>query len=132
MAGFLNSEVLDESSLAGVGMAQRASGLILPNNTVTLVANAGTVNKTQAVVTTESLTTAAGASQALVVTNNKVSVGDILLVTINGGTNTAGAVEIKAVATANTATITLTNRHATVAFNGTFVLALVVIKNGNV
>lgn len=130
MAGFLNSEVLDDTSLTG-NMADRCSGLIMPNVAGTCVSNAVTINKTQAVVTTESLTTAAGASQAITVTNNKVSVGDILLVTINGGTNTTGSVEIKAVATANTATITLTNRHASAAFNGTFILALVVIKNNN-
>jgi len=95
---------------------------------VTMSSNAGTLNQIAGKVTSESLTTAAGSAQALVLTNSLVEAGDIVLALINGGTDTNGSVELKAVATANTITFTLTNRHASAAFNGTFIIGFLVIK----
>ena len=96
--------------------------------TGTCVSNAVTINKRVCLVTTESLTTAAGAAQAITLTNSEIGSTDALLVTHNGGTDTNGSLEIKAVAGAGSATITLTNRHASAAFNGTFILGVMVIK----
>ncbi len=90
--------------------------------------NAATLNQIAGKVTSEALTTAAGSAQDLVLTNSLVAAADIVLATLMGGTSATGSVELKAVATANTITFTLTNRHASAAFNGTFVIGFVVIK----
>ena len=94
----------------------------------TMSSNAATLSQIAGKVTSEALTTAAGSAQALVFTNTLVDAADVVIATLMGGTNTNGSVELKAVATANTITFTLTNRHASVAFNGTFIIGFVVIK----
>ena len=95
---------------------------------VTMVSNAGTLNAIAGKVTSEALTTAAAGAQALTLTNSLVDAADIVIATINGGTSTTGSAELKAVATASTITFTLTNRHASAAFNGTFIIGYVVMK----
>jgi D-alanyl-D-alanine carboxypeptidase len=99
-------------------------------DTVTLETNAGTITKNAARITTESLTTAHTASQALTITKTGVAAGDLAVATISGGTNSAGLPGIsKVVCTTNTVTITLTNYAAsTNAFNGTFIIDLLVVK----
>ncbi len=121
--GALNrSEVLD------LGLVVKHKGAVGEVGTVTTSSFAGTVNTQAGIVTTDALTTAAGASQAVTITNNKVSAGDVVVVTRTGGTSTTGTLEINAVCTANTLTITLTNRHAAAAFNGTMILSFIVVK----
>lgn len=102
----------------------------LDSGTGTFSSNAVTVTKYAAVLTTESLSTAHTASQALAVTLSGVAAGDLAFAQIAGGTNTGGLPGIsKVVCTSNTVTITLTNYAAsTNAFNGTFVINLVVFK----
>lgn len=95
---------------------------------VTMSSNAGTLNATAGKVTSEALTTAAAGAQALALTNSLVEAADIVLATVIGGTSTTGSAELKAVATANTITFTLTNRHASAAFNGTFIIGYLLIK----
>ena len=95
---------------------------------VTMSSNAGTLNQVAGKVTSEALTTAAAGAQALVLTNTLVAAADVVIATINGGTSTTGSAEVKAVATTDTITFTLTNRHASAAFNGTFIIGFLVIK----
>jgi hypothetical protein len=101
----------------------------LDSETGTFSSNAVTITKWAAVLTTESLTTAHTASATLVVTKAGVEAGDIAMISLVGGTNTQGVPQFKAVCTANTVTITLTNNAiATNAFNGTFVFNLIIFK----
>jgi D-alanyl-D-alanine carboxypeptidase len=102
----------------------------LDADAVTLSSNAGTITKNAARITTESLSTAHTASQALTITKTGVAAGDLAFATISGGTNSAGLPGIsKVVCTSNTVTITLTNYAAsTNAFNGTFIIDLLVAK----
>lgn len=102
----------------------------LDSATGTFSSNAVTVTKWAAVLTTESLSTAHTASQALAVTLTGVAAGDLAFAQIAGGTNTGGIPDIsKVVCTTNTVTITLRNlATSTNAFNGTFVINLVVFK----
>lgn len=102
--------------------------LDIVNGTGTTSSNAVTINAGAGVITTESLTTAAGASQAITLTNSFVAATDMVFVTINGGTSTTGSIEVRAVPGAGSVTITLYNRHASAAFNGTFILAFLVVK----
>lgn len=94
----------------------------------TMSSNAATLSQIAGKVTSEALTTAAGSAQALVLTNTLVEAADLVLATIIGGTSTTGSAELKAVPTAHTITFTLTNRHASAAFNGTFIISFLVIK----
>lgn len=102
--------------------------LDIANGTGTTSTNAVTINAGCGVITTESLTTAAGASQAITLTNSFIASTDMLMMTINGGTSTTGSIEVRAVPGSGSATITLYNRHASAAFNGTFILAFLVVK----
>jgi hypothetical protein len=79
-------------------------------------------------VTTEALTTAGGASQAIVITNTTVAAGDIILIGKQGGTNTVKAYDIEAVATTNTITATIYNNTAATQLNGTIIFSFLVIK----
>ena len=100
----------------------------LKGSTGTTSTNAVTINAPTGMITSEALTTAAGSAQAITLTNSYIASTDHLFVTRNGGTSTTGTLEINAVAGSGTATITLTNRHASAAFNGTFKLAFLVVR----
>lgn len=100
------------------------------STTATLSSNAATITKYAAKITTESLTTAHTASVALVITLSGVAAGDLAFAQIAGGTNTGGLPLINSVVTtANTVTINLKNQALTTnAFNGTFIINLLVLK----
>lgn len=96
--------------------------------TGTAVSNALTISKMAGVITTEALTTAGGANQAIVLTNTVIAAGDVILITLAGGTNTTKNITLQAVATANTGTITIYNNTAATALNGTLIINFLVIK----
>lgn len=102
--------------------------LDLDSATATLSSNAATITKYAAVITTESLTTAAGASQALAITLTGVAAGDLAFVTKAGGTNTRKNYQLEAVTTSNTVTVTVYNTEPTNALNGTLIFNLWVVK----
>lgn len=98
-------------------------------SSVTLSSNAGTTTTQFTKITTESLTTAHTASQALVITYTGTATTDYAVATIIGGTNTQGVPVIKTACTSNTVTLTLQNNAiVTNAFNGTFIIWLQVFK----
>lgn len=106
-----------------------SGGTVKANGTTgTFSSNAVTITKRVAQLTSESLSTAAAASQALVVTLTGVAATDLAFVTPAGGTNTTGTPIFQTVCTSNTVTITVFNKHASVAFNGTFIVNLWVLK----
>jgi hypothetical protein len=94
----------------------------------TLTSNAATVTSYFVQGTTPALTTAAGASQAEVITLTGVAAGDIAFVQWAGGTNTVAAMEFLAVCTTNTVTVTIYNTGPTSALNGTVIFNLWVLK----
>lgn len=94
----------------------------------TLTTNAATVTSYFTQITTESLTTAAGASQALTLTLTGVAASDIAFIQDVGGTNTRYTYQYKAVCTTNTITITVYNSGPTNALNGTLVFNVWVLK----
>lgn len=114
---------------AGTDLATINGQIDLDSATATLSSNAATITKWGAVITTESLTTAHTATQALVITKTGVAAGDLAFISMVGGTNTQGVPVFNAVCTSNTVTITLRNNAiATNAFNGTFIFNLWVVK----
>lgn len=84
-----------------------------------------TLNQAAGVVTTDGLTTAAGSAQTVTINDSLVTASSIILHGRNGGTNSAGTPSIKAVPGAGTITFTIDNKHASAAFNGTFILSYV-------
>jgi hypothetical protein len=100
------------------------------STTATLSSNAATITKYAAKITTEALTTAHTATATLVITLSGVAAGDLAFAQLAGGTNTAGLPIIDSVVTTtNTVTIKLKNQALTTnAFNGTFIINLLVLK----
>ncbi len=102
--------------------------LDLDSATATLSSNAATVTKYATQVTSEALTTAAGASQAFVITLTGAAATDLAFVTKAGGTNTRKNFQFETVMTANTCTVTLYNTEPTNAINGTVIFNLWIVK----
>jgi hypothetical protein len=92
--------------------------------TGTSTTNAATINTQTGVITTEALTTAAGATYTMTLTNSLIQSGSIVNVSVGKGTATAG-MPVVAWVTPSTGTcvIILQNIHATNALNGTIKLA---------
>lgn len=89
------------------------------------VAGAATGAAQRGYVTTEALTTAAGAAYVLTLTDPHVKLNSYVTATVEDGTNTQGAPVVgrtKATA-AGTATIEIRNTHASEAFNGTLLIS---------
>jgi hypothetical protein len=100
----------------------------LDSTTATLSSNAATITKWAGVITSESLTTAAGSSQAFAITLVGITAGDLAFVTPCGGTNTREHIQYKAVTTTDTVTVTVCNIGPTNALNGTVKFNLWVVK----
>lgn len=109
-------------------------GGVLPGNGPVQVTGAGlavTVNAPSAVVTTESLATAAGSTFTYVVTNSVINANSNVQVTVGYGSATAGLPMLqKVVPGAGTVSITVLNLSATspagASFNGTLKLGILV------
>jgi hypothetical protein len=86
-----------------------------------------TLNRVVGMITTDAITTAAGAGHVMTVTNNRAAAGDMVLATWNGGTTTTGFPIIGAVATANTITFTIRNDGAA-AINGNVKFCYMLLK----
>lgn len=110
------------------GITHRVRALNLDATTATLSSNAATVTKYAVQVTTEALTTAAGASQACVLTLSGVSATDMAYVQLVGGTNTRLHLQTYAACTADTVTVTIANIGPTNAVNGTIIFNVFVFK----
>jgi len=95
---------------------------------VTLVSNAGTINARAGLITTEALTTAAGAAVSLDITCAQCAATDLLRVWRQGGTSDEGTEVFYGVPGAGSFDIILENRHASAAFDGTFIFGFEVIK----
>jgi hypothetical protein len=105
-----------------------SAALEVESGAVTLSSNAGTLSQLAGKITTESLTTAAAGSQALTITNTLVAATDIILISRQGGTSANGTPVMKVVPGSGSFVITLDNKHASAAFNGTFIIGFLVIK----
>lgn len=116
--------------LINKGSQTMAAGgfLGLDKGTGSVVSDAVTINAQAGVITTGSLTTAAGADDtAITLTNSKITSSSVITCTVMGGTNTTNGVTIKAVPGNGSATITLTNGNvANAALNGTVIFGFVV------
>lgn len=98
--------------------------------TATATSGAATLNKMAGVITSESLTTAAGADYTLTLTNSDIAAADQVFASVGWGTTTAGTPCVAMVEpAAGSVKIVVQNIHATAAFNGTIVISFAVFKN---
>ena len=95
----------------------------------TATAGAAVLNKASGIILTEALATAAGVDYILTITNTSITINDIVLASIQNGSNTTGAAAIRLVAPGNgSLVIVVRNDHATAALNGTLKIAFVAFK----
>lgn len=94
----------------------------------TLTSNAATVTSYFLQCTTPSLSTAAGASQAEVITLTGLAATDMAFVVPAGGTNTQTDFNMLSVCTSNTLTVTIYNTAPSSALNGTIVFNVMILK----
>jgi len=105
--------------------------LCLGNGTKTATATSGaaTLNKPSGVVTSEAITTAAGATYTLTLTNATIEAADIVFATVSLGSGTGGTPAIASVKpAAGSVVIIVQNIHASAAFNAAIKIGFVVLK----
>lgn len=94
----------------------------MPQSNVTAKATSGkaTAHGQGGIITTESLSTAAGATYTLTLGNEIISENSVVLAQVCNGSNAAGDPTLTTVTvTLGQAVIVITNRHASAALNGT-------------
>lgn len=98
--------------------------------TAAATAGAAALNKMAGVVTSEALTTAAGATYTLTLTNSSIVAADQVMASVQLGSATTGMPAITTVApAAGSVVIIVQNIHASAALNGTIKISFVVFKN---
>ena len=103
-------------------LSGQGTGLVAVGDTGTAAATAGaaTLSKQRGTITSEGLTTAAGADYVLTLTNTKIAAASIVLATVDNGTNTIEGLAVNRVTpAAGSVVIRIRNTHATLALNGT-------------
>lgn len=96
--------------------------------TGTATGGAATVNGSAVVIETAGLTTAAGATYVLNLTNSSIGITNVVLASVNNSTNSAGMPAVTTVsAGAGGSYITIQNIHSADAFNGTLKIAVLVV-----
>lgn len=100
-------------------------------NQSTVLANAvagkATAHGLAEIITSEALTTAAGATYTLTLSNNQIFAESVVMASISNGSNSQGDPCLGLVTVSQgQAVVTVVNRHATQAFNGTLQIAILV------
>lgn len=111
-------------------LVAKGAGLVLLGARASAEATDGaaTVNAQRGYVTSEELTTAAGAAYTLTLTNSRIAAASQVVATVEDGTNTQGipVVGTVKVTEAGTAVIKVYNMHASQALNGTIIISFTV------
>lgn len=94
--------------------------------TATATAGAATLNTQSGVVTSESLTTAAGATYTLTITNNQVAATDLAFASVTTSGN-GSPVVAKVTPGAGSLVIVVQNAHASAAFSSTLKIGFLAI-----
>lgn len=97
--------------------------------TASATAGAATLDKSSGKITSESLTTAAGATYTLTLTDSQIAAADLVFASVALGSATTGMPTITTIKpAAGSVVIIVQNIHASAALNGTIVIAFAVIK----
>lgn len=96
----------------------------------TATAGAATLSNHSGKITSEALTTAAGAAYTLTITNTKIAASDVVLASVAYGTATTGVPVVTRVTPgAGSVVVVVRNVDAAAALNGTIKVSFVVLKN---
>jgi hypothetical protein len=118
--------VVNSTGLATAGSVKVDTG----TKTATASGGAATLSKNAGVITSEALTTAAGAAYTLTLTNTTIAAADQVMASLQNGSNTQGIPIIERVTPgAGSVVIVVRNLHASEALNGTLKIAFVNHKN---
>jgi hypothetical protein len=116
-----NIEVVSKGK--GTGIASVEDGTL----TATATAGAATLNKQRGTITSEALTTAAGADYTLTLTNSKITASRHVFVSLDNGTNTTAPIYVRLVTPGSgSVVIIVRNAHAASALNGTIKISFIV------
>lgn len=101
----------------------------LTAKSATASSGAATLNKQSGVITSEALTTAAGADYTLTLTNNDVFASDIAFASVQFGTSTTGDPGVLAVTPSlGQLKVVVRNHHASAALNGTIKISYLLFR----
>lgn len=121
----LDKDALWVDGKAGSGGLKIGSG----TKTATATAGAATLSKCSGKITSEDLTTAAGASYTLTLTNTRIAAADTVFASVGYGTSTTGTPCVTRVTpAAGSVVIIVQNVHASAALNGTIVISFLAVK----
>lgn len=107
----------------------RYAQLDVTAGTATSTAAAATLGTQTGVITTEALSTAAGATYTFTLTNPLINANSVIEVSVGKGTATTGSPSVTWVTpAAGSAVIIIQNVHASAALNGTITIAYVLFN----
>lgn len=116
---FTSNKVAKLTIGSGVTLAA-GSNLTVDSGTAAATAGAATLNKQSGTITSESITTAAGASYTLTLTNSVVTAASRVFASADNGTNSQGELTVARITpAAGSVVILVKNVHASQALNGT-------------
>lgn len=102
--------------------------LIPSKSTATAAAGAVTLHAQAGIITTEALSTAAGATYTLTLTNSFINASSVVLVSPDKASSTGTPCLAYVTPGANTATIVIQNIHSATAFNAAIKIAFNIIQ----
>jgi len=88
-------------------------------------------NQDGGLITTEALATAAGATLTYVIASAQIEADSVVLVSIQNGSNSQGDPSLQLVNSQTVlgqVTITIVNRHASQAFNGSLIIGVIIFN----
>lgn len=104
--------------------------IYVDGGTATATAGAATLNKSVGKITSEAITTAAGASYTLTLTNSKIAAADVVVASVNRGAGSQGTPVItRVVPAAGSCVIIVQNIHASEAFNAAIIISFATFKD---
>jgi hypothetical protein len=119
-----------------IGATTPGAGTFVPlhidsgTKTATATTGAATLNKNAGVITSESLTTAAGATYTLTLTDSTIAAADQVFASVQYGSSTTGTPAIATVTpSAGQVVILVQNIHASAALNGTIKISFARFAN---
>ncbi len=128
----VDSGTIDNAVIGGTTPASvTAYPLKIDSGTKTATATTGaaTLNKQSGVITSESLTTAAGGTYSLTITNSAIAATDMVFASVSYGTATTGTPVVTLCdPSAGSLLVVIQNIHASAALNGTIQIAFMAIK----
>lgn len=125
-----------QAVLSGTDSRQQAQQVALGqlqvgSSTGTASSNAVTINAGSGVITTEALSTAAGATQNITLTNDRIAAGDMVFAVVDPASSAGTPIIANVAVSASTAVFKIQNIHASTALNAAVKIYFVINKAGN-